>query len=93
MNFTERLVEVTLGVWLREQHKDDEVWRDQFLQMDHSAALESLSIEVAGMVEEWKLLTIFLEDYTAGAREMTMAYTYLQWQAYKTYHLYYFHFM
>jgi hypothetical protein len=92
-NFTERLVEVIFGVWLREQGKDDEVLKEQFLQEKKSAALEGLSIRVAAMVEEWKLLTAFLEDYIADAREITMAHTYLQWQAYKTYHLYYLHFL
>ena len=89
----ERLVEVMHGVCLREQHEDDEVRRQQISQTDYTAALQSLCIEVAAMLEEWQSLTSFLEYYSAGAREMTMAQVYLQWQARRIYHLYHLDFM
>jgi hypothetical protein len=57
--------------------------------MDRSEALEDLASEVEAMLEEWKTLPLFVRDYTAGAREMTMAQIYLQWQARTIHHLYY----
>jgi len=91
--YTERLVEVMHGIWSREQHKDNEARRKQFLQTGHIAALESLHTEVVAMLDEWEVLTHFLKYYSAGAREMTMAEVYVQWQARKIYHLYHLHFM
>jgi hypothetical protein len=87
--YTERLVEVIHGVQLREQRKADDVRRCRYRQMNHSEALEELVLEVKAMLEEWKTLSLFVRDYTAGAREMTMAQIYLQWQARTIHHLYY----
>jgi len=91
--YTERLGEVMHGIWLREQHEEDEVRRQHISQTNHTTAVESLCSEVAAMLEEWQSLTRFLECYSAGAREMTMAHMYLQWQARRIYHLYHLDFM
>jgi hypothetical protein len=89
LHHTERLVEVIHGVRLREQRKADVVRHCQYWQMDHSEALEGLALEVKAMLQEWKTLSLFVRDYTAGAREMTMAQVYLQWQARTIHHMYY----
>ena len=82
-------MEVIHGVRLREQRKADVVRHSQYWEKDRSVALEGLALEVKALLEEWKTLVLFVHDYTAGAREMTMAHIYLQWQARTIYHLYY----
>lgn len=86
--FTERLVEVVHGVRLREQREMDEVRRLEFSQGNLERALGHLAVQVTDMVVQWNRWKLFLDDYSAGPREMTMAQLYLQWHARTTYHLY-----
>jgi hypothetical protein len=88
LHYTGRLVEVVHGVRLREQQKTDIVRRNEYLQRNRTAALKDLSLQVTAMLEEWKRLTLFMQDYAASAREMTMAEIHLQWQARTIYHIY-----
>jgi hypothetical protein len=66
MNFTARLAEVMMGVWLREQNRDDEV-RRQLLQSNYAEALRSLHGDVIIALEEWEVMKVFLEYYTADS--------------------------
>jgi hypothetical protein len=85
--YTERLVEVLHGVRLREQRAQDVARRCKFSQGGCGGASERLGLNVVDMVEEWNTTRLFLQSYSAGAREMTMAHFYLQWQARTTYHV------
>src|ERR1700733_10307696 len=88
LHYTERLIEVVHGVRLREQRKADMVRRNEFLKKNRAVALEGLSVEITAMLEDWNILILFMQDYAAGARELTMAHIYLQWQARTIYHMY-----
>jgi hypothetical protein len=87
LHFTERLVEVVHGVRLRGQREDDQVRRLEFMKRDRKEALGALAVEVAEMVDGWDAMRLFVRDYHAGPRALTMAQVHLRWQARTIYHV------
>jgi hypothetical protein len=81
LEYTDWLVEVMHGRWLRQENERN---RERAMQLACHSAKEQKKIlkrEKALAMGEWEALASFLKGYRGGSREVKMAKHLLQWRA------------